>query len=384
MAAPVPIPMSSSPIETPHLVPDIRHTSSLSPLNTPHRSKGGARLGSLSPGSIPSSPTSVHSTSSAIFERDIEPLPATSVFGAPSGSTHGVNGGLTVSPVQNNPHRTPRGRQAEDSAVPSVLTSAANALVSLPVSPAPSAPASPTRMHALELHPSLSAQLQDPFVVIAPTAQIAPPAIGRTSRETSPGPATSATGRKPRRASTTSFSSGAGSSSPPMQTFSNALSLSPYAAPATISSSPPHQHSLQPSTSTSVPSVGLNLNLGDVATGPQTHRLSFVSYNDLLLSSPVSAVPLSTLTQPTSSEPPPHLASIGAGPRSGTHSPSRSRPRSIVMNNRTSVLLGAGGADAPGVEGGEWEREGLGRGLEERLEELLRREQQPQLTAGAA
>jgi len=355
-------------------VADIRHNpSSLSPLSTPHRNKGSTRLGSLSPGSIPSSPTSVHSTSSAIFERDIEPLPALTVLS--STSTLGIGG---LSPP--NPHRMPRGRQAEDSAVPSVLTTAANALAVSSVSPSPSAPGSPLH-HALEMSPSqMHAQTAEPFLVIAPTSQIVPSSgssarSGRASRETSPGRA-SFLERKPRRQSTAGSSAGAGSGSPPLS-ISNALSLSPSGAGP--SHSPPS--SLSPIQG-SVPAVGLNLGEAALASAAPGTRLSFVSYNDLLTSAPVSAVPLSALTQPASSDPPPHLSSTfalegktpGGGPRSGTHTPSRSRPRSVLLNNRTSVLLGTGGAEGPGVEGGEWEREGLGRGLEERLEELLRRE----------
>jgi hypothetical protein len=77
------------------------------------------RLGSHSPNSIPSSPTSVHSSSSAIFERDIEPLipPSTPV-------TH-------HHPL--NPHRIPRSKATEqlENAVPTVIDSTAAILAGL-------------------------------------------------------------------------------------------------------------------------------------------------------------------------------------------------------------------------------------------------------------
>ncbi|KZT19218.1 hypothetical protein NEOLEDRAFT_1183592 [Neolentinus lepideus HHB14362 ss-1] len=72
------------------------------------------RLGSHSPASIPSSLTSVHSSSSAIFECNIEPL-------TPSQPMH-----------TSNPHLIPRskGTEAIEQSVPSVLNSASIVLVS--------------------------------------------------------------------------------------------------------------------------------------------------------------------------------------------------------------------------------------------------------------
>ncbi|KAI9512642.1 hypothetical protein F5148DRAFT_792808 [Russula earlei] len=82
-------------------------------LSAHHSQHLGLRVGSRSPTSIPSSPTSVHSSSSAIFERDIEPI-------TPS------------PPHPSHPHRTPRGKATEqlDHAVPTVLDSAATVLSS--------------------------------------------------------------------------------------------------------------------------------------------------------------------------------------------------------------------------------------------------------------
>lgn len=91
---------------------------SLSPLNFSPGSRSPANAGS-----IPSSPTSIHSSSSAIFERDIE-VPPKSALG---------NGGLSpnnVLPTNKDPHHTARAIAHEplENAVPSVLTAAVAAL----------------------------------------------------------------------------------------------------------------------------------------------------------------------------------------------------------------------------------------------------------------
>ena len=77
-------------------------------------------------------------------------------------------------------------------------------------------------------------------------------------------------------------------------------------------------------------------------------------WQDLLLSTPLSAAPLSSLTSP--SEPPPHVAPIGT----------QTLPAWGRMNLPGGTGVGWGKED-----GGEWEREGFGKGLEERLEEVL-------------
>ena len=97
-------------------------------------------------------------------------------------------------------------------------------------------------------------------------------------------------------------------------------------------------------------------------------RLSFMSYSDLLSSTPASTQPLSSLTTCASSaEPPPHLPSV-----SGLHLVNSLSASSI----HESPLSGHGGLKRDSIGmldnvGGEWEREGLGRGLEERLEALV-------------
>lgn len=69
-------------------------------------------------------------------------------------------------------------------------------------------------------------------------------------------------------------------------------------------------------------------------------------------------VPLSSFTTCASSEPPPHIPSVtGIG---NTHSSTGS----IHGKDRDSIAL-------LDDIGGEWEREGLGKGLEEMLEALM-------------
>ncbi|KAF5313624.1 hypothetical protein D9611_010065 [Ephemerocybe angulata] len=101
--------------------------------------------------------------------------------------------------------------------------------------------------------------------------------------------------------------------------------------------------------------------------GP-TKRLSFMSYSDLLTSTPASTHTLSSLTTSASTiEPPPHIPSVsGLNLASSIASASPSEAASLrgfstSPGKRDSVAL------LDNV-GGEWEREGLGKSLEERLE----------------
>jgi hypothetical protein len=100
-----------------------------------------------------------------------------------------------------------------------------------------------------------------------------------------------------------------------------------------------------------------------------TKRLSFISYTDLLASTPSSTLPLSTLTtSATIADPPPHLLSVLGIPQHGGGSANASPRTSFygdrdVREGRDGLFIDDGG--------GEWEREGLGQGLEERLESLM-------------
>lgn len=127
---------------------------------------------------------------------------------------------------------------------------------------------------------------------------------------------------------------------------------------------------------------------GSVAgDAPSSKRLSFISYADLLNSTPAALVPLESLTNPSSDAEPPHIPALGhgspGGPGVGAGSPSsQTAPVGMglllggAMPNgpggpRDSILLvGEGGFGEAAGGSGEWGREGLGRGLEERLDGL--------------
>jgi hypothetical protein len=109
-------------------------------------------------------------------------------------------------------------------------------------------------------------------------------------------------------------------------------------------------------------------------------RISFISYNDLLLSVPTTVTHLGEITSGQLS--PEHLP--------GTVSPSMStRSPTVPPINPNPLGLGAGPSDSTGsipqiehqqswdsasgarTGQGEWSREGLGKGLEQRLEDLV-------------
>ena len=100
-----------------------------------------------------------------------------------------------------------------------------------------------------------------------------------------------------------------------------------------------------------------------------TKRLSFISYTDLLTSAPSSTLPLSTLTtSATVSDPPPHLLSVLGIPQHGSGGSASASPRTSFYGDRDVRE----GRECLFIDdGGEWEREGLGQGLEERLESLM-------------
>lgn len=111
-------------------------------------------------------------------------------------------------------------------------------------------------------------------------------------------------------------------------------------------------------------------------------RLSFMSYTDLLTSTPASLQPLSSLTTSASStEPPPHIPSVSGMTQASAsqylHSPSHSPGRAGSFVKAAGVIEGrtesSGDRSSIAFDDvvGEWEREGFGGGLEERLEALL-------------
>ncbi|KAH7915497.1 hypothetical protein BJ138DRAFT_1109553 [Hygrophoropsis aurantiaca] len=375
-----PSPLNIAPQGSPPV--DLRRMTSNSTLLTPPRENRfsthtshlqTSRLGSRSPSSIPSSPTSAHSSSSAIFERDIEPI------GPPSPPTHHAN-----------PHRIPRSKGTEqlEQSVPSVLDSAASVLTSSSnleddhisvVAPARngyrSGFASPIgSLRSRSRSPSPTGRTS----LLLSCAGGSPPPLSPTQKlsiQTSPAvanptiTASSAPRKIPGRSSpsigtpTSAYYSTLSSaeSSPTTttvehhpQSFSPALlasasplppaQLLPAASPSSTFNSSPFTHTL---------------NLSHPPS-PSSKRLSFMSYSDLLASTPASIVPLSSFA---SQEPPPHIPSVnGFTQHNGTGAGSGSLHG--VVRDRDSIAM-------LDDVGGEWEREGLGRGLEERLEALM-------------
>ncbi|THH03631.1 hypothetical protein EW145_g6132 [Phellinidium pouzarii] len=403
------------------------------------------RLGSRSPASIPSSPTSVHSSSSAIFERDIELPPSHQ-------ASH---------PHPMNPHRTPRSKMTDpiEASVPSVLDSAAELLattdefeemqvaVDAPAtstSRATSAIGSPIGRGSRSPSPTTSAgsrnrtsmllNLPSPVqssIVSVPVSPASPSSRGRAGGSS---PLSGSPSNAPPPL-TTSFSAGSPGSShgEPMPggfspITSAAAVLAGTSTPSSVGAStqyesassspktttleyPPHPlpssspvtptvtnmfaahrtSPLPPSSPTRAAYGGLPSQLSSHPPSPShaAHkRLSFISYNDMIASTPVSTLPLSSLTSPSSADPPPHIPSVslsvgavGAGPGAGSRSVSAAASmagsvrNSMILDNMPSFSSAADVKEPSGGVGddlgGEWEREGLGRGLEERLETLM-------------
>jgi hypothetical protein len=104
-----------------------------------------------------------------------------------------------------------------------------------------------------------------------------------------------------------------------------------------------------------------------------------MSYSDLLSSTPASTQPLSSLTTSASStEPPPHIPGVSG--LNIANSLSHHLGSGSIHGSPLAAISGHGSLSHVGKRdsiamldnvGGEWEREGLGRGLEERLEALV-------------
>jgi hypothetical protein len=263
-----------------------------------------------------------HSSSSAIFERDIEPL--------------------HLSSRPSDPHHTSRAKSHEplDSSVPSVLSSAVSALsISSPTA------TSPTSANPNNLSGGAPQLLEEEISVISPIVPASTlwSPIGGTSGlaspvSRSPSPTMTSARPLPQRSSSASMPL------PPLPgSFSPAAanSSSPASSPSPTLAQPlPLPRSQSPSPSPRP------INTSDVSAANK--RLSFISYHDLLLATPVSTVPLSSLTSPTTAS-------------NQSNVPQQSQNLGLLMEG---VNVGPTG-------GGEWEREGLGKGLEERLEEIL-------------
>ncbi|KAJ7122042.1 hypothetical protein C8R43DRAFT_1112087 [Mycena crocata] len=335
---------SSTTRSSPAVPPiDLRHMTSNTVLATDGRRvsqhlQATVRKGSRSPSSIPSSPTSVHSSSSAIFERDIEPLHLSPA----------VNG------AKKDPHRIPRSKNTEtlEQSVPSVLDSAASILNSMTtedgdsiavIAPAPS-----------------SAGLLDQGTVRSRSSGFASPIGSFRSRSPSP---------SPRAANRNSLllnipSPGALGqhqhvATPIPQFPFPPGSSSPTSAPLTA-----RQFDAAATPTSTAGDSSYSVGSGTARQSQQANkRLSFLSYTDLLSSTPTATQPLSALTSPANS--PSHISGVSIS------EPSSSTYGGSGAPSLRNFGFGLGDEDRTMDDvGGEWEREGLGKGLEERLEAL--------------
>ncbi|KAG5644123.1 hypothetical protein DXG03_009069 [Asterophora parasitica] len=368
---------------------DLRHMTSHPTLVSPRHLHPHSPA--RSPNSIPSSPTSVHSSSSAIFERDIEPL------SPPSPQHHSTH-----------LHRAPRSKATEqiEHSVPSVLDSAAAILASIEgtndvsiVTPAPEAHflsgsgfASPIgSFRSRSPSPTIGSLGRNSLLLSSPqrassSAARSPPSIQTNLAQPPPVIVTPTSAHFSVADESDTAPNDQILSTPPPGGFSSLPALSSSPASSYLASQPN-----SPLSATSVTSS---------STSAASKRLSFISYADLLTSTPTSTLPLSSLTTAAStSEPPPHIASVSVaasyypgsagtslrgfnaispghdlfGPTTAslnTGQQSQSGSPRAKRNSAALGLLGPGHPAASDDVGGEWEREGLGRGLEERLDVL--------------
>ncbi|RDB16433.1 hypothetical protein Hypma_002754 [Hypsizygus marmoreus] len=437
---------------------DLRHMTSNQGLSSHRLSQHLRSSPARSPTSIPSSPTSVHSSSSAIFERDIEPL------SPPSPQPYS----------SANAHRIPRSKTTEqiEHSVPSVLDSAAAILASMQgtndvavVAPAPYANtfagsgfASPIgSFRSRSPSPtigSLAAQGRNSLLLSIPQQSLSgsPP---KTSSIVRPTPSIQTTNASPPAIVTPTsayFTVADESETSSVAQPASEADGSPttttreHPLPSTSASASPPP-STQPTRTTSAPASSTNPAFPNsqpisptspastTSLNAASKRLSFISYGDLLTSTPTSTLPLSSLTTAASAiEPPPHIPGVAGltqgspvpypgsagtslrgfvinphpiphhvsgtlpnsisstsspsspasaplaldafgptSPNTGTQGSIRSPSRSHSPGKHESAalaMLGPGGPATLDDVGGEWEREGLGRGLEERLDVL--------------
>ncbi|OBZ77837.1 hypothetical protein A0H81_02154 [Grifola frondosa] len=280
------------------------------------------RCKSPPPHMLPRSHPHRHSSSSAIFERDIEPIASSQ---------------SSLLSISSDPHRIPRGKYTEqlEQSVPSVLDSAATILADDDF---------------------------DSISIVAP----APPDAGYHSGFTSPISRLSSRSPSP----TGQRKSLLFSASPPLPTIETAATatvpssaISDAGSTSSASSPTTATHPTHPVHAFTLPAPALAPPSTSHPPSPKnsTKRLSFLSYMDLLSSTPASTLPLSSLT--CSAEPPPHLPSV-IGLAQAQALSSAGSIHGVSAFERESAMSVADDV------GGEWEREGLGKGLEERLEAL--------------
>lgn len=341
--------------------------------------------------SRPSSPSSIHSSGSAIFERDIE-MPA-----AQSLSTLSHKG----SRVFHHPH----GSTLEHT-VPAVLDDAVEALTAS--SPAQGlsgleieAPASTTTMahsNSASLSPGLRSRVASMPLGNRASRSPSPESLPHSPQHAPP-LSLSAISQMPRNVTMTSPTNLSPTSSVlPAVDLSGDMPDSsgglPKHRPAPLrhlSSGPqlPGGWAFTDEDSSGTTAVRSESTSGAVTPVPsalpshltptkEKRRISFISYNDLLLSVPTTVTSLDDITAGNLS--PDHLP--------GTVSPSVPS-RSPVITASPNSLAGPSVPDAlrplgTSMMSGEWQREGLGKGLEQRLEDLVFHDAKPTPADGVA
>ncbi|KIR36930.1 hypothetical protein I352_00242 [Cryptococcus deuterogattii MMRL2647] len=378
--------------------------------------------------SRPSSPSSIHSSGSAIFERDIEhpPMASLSLNPNPSHQSH---------PLNHRPSRLlhlPHGSNL-DYTVPAVLDDAVEALTlgdatsrgfeGLEIeAPAPSG-TDMARQSSSGL-PSSGRKVTagTPAVFSSPSRSSSPISIDSlTSSMTSPtqsppilsqlSPPPSLTGLAaqngvPASPTSPTVSKTQVTASVPRPTAPRRISTGPQLPGGWVSNE--SEKTQEESTSAAVPAPAAVSHPGppsavpphmSPAKGkPPHHRLSFISYNDILLSVPTQVTTFSEITSGNVS--PDHLPGT-VSPTLSTRSPIvppplHGAPAAVIPTPSLTIGSREGPAAEPKLNGdagvnsaksalglpegewehsdgpakGEWEREGLGKGLEQRLEDL--------------
>lgn len=117
----------------------------------------------------------------------------------------------------------------------------------------------------------------------------------------------------------------------------------------------------------------------NTAAAKEKRRISFISYNDLLLGVPTSVASLGEIASGNLS--PDHLPGTLSPMSPNPGNPSRSPVMSATNMGASAAASPTASAPAPNRDSvslaqierieGEWSREGLGRGLEQRLEDLV-------------
>lgn len=303
---------------------ELRHMTSASNMRHP---SGSLRIGNRSPISIPSSPTSVHSSSSAIFERDIEPLPTS--LSLPASSHHHII----------------------EQVVPSVLDSAAEMLLSEKEESIDIV--APAYRQSGWTSPMVKSRSPSPVGSKSGTASLLfSPGAASTALSSPPSSVTGSPPTRPVGSATISDKQ----IPPALITPTSAY----YSVASSAESSPQNNVKELPNVNDqairsppTTPPRTARTRLTPLSTTPPAanpKRLSFMSYSDLLNATPTSLMPLSSLTN-GAQEPPSQILPADAA---SIHN----------AGSRDSILLS-------NVFKDEWEKEGLGRGLEERIEAIM-------------